>query len=266
MASSLSVRRLFYSFLLVYFLIHNAGCTPITVKVTADKNTQVTKGDAKPQSDGAQTVIRPTNIFKTDGDAMINQMSTKPIERDLRPFEWLYQHLGDYLMCAYGRHAGCEQKLARAMSLDQPKPQSSPENHQNYHQGMSPTSKPGSMPFGPLVVDHPGPQMQQDMQPFPPMQPNNGPGYMGQQPYFGHLGGPLPMMEPPTMIMSPYGPMTGVPGPYPNGPKPLMMMNPMVSKDYMKMESAPMGQFTGAPIPNMPGYPMMGPSGPEQYH
>ncbi|VDP91276.1 unnamed protein product [Echinostoma caproni] len=71
-----------------------------------------------------QTIIQPTNMFK-DVPGMKVPMRPTASRRDtfqrdhLRPFEWLYKHLSNYLVCSYSEQPDCDKKLADSMRLEE---------------------------------------------------------------------------------------------------------------------------------------------------
>ncbi|KAA3681013.1 uncharacterized protein DEA37_0000493 [Paragonimus westermani] len=272
MGCSRSFCKLSILLLLLCFLIQTTSCSPVKGETVIIKNKQDVdaKEEVKQQLEGASTVIRPANIFKTDGDSMVTKPDgEKSFERNLRPFEWLYQQLGEYLMCAYGKRVGCEQKLANAINLDQTKPQLVPSKQEDNSVGMVTRPKPLYPSWQPMsgATNHDpmftGPFMRQNMPWRPPMQPQDGAFFLGQQPYFGPSRHPQQMsvMEPARMGTVPYGRLSGYEEHNVNAMRPMLLMNPIERKEDMKTENNPMGpvlvgQFPGMPAQNMPPFPM----------
>ncbi|KAG5449422.1 hypothetical protein CSKR_107561 [Clonorchis sinensis] len=111
------------SVVLLCVVIGNAFSANVQSTPAPEKKTQSVDSQAKEaisELQGTQTIIRPTNIFAAGSDLISHDArGSSSQERDLRPFEWLYKHLTEYLICAYGERAECEQKLAHAIRLDE---------------------------------------------------------------------------------------------------------------------------------------------------
>lgn len=84
---------------------------------------KTTTGDPKQtdKSPNMHTIIQSTSLFKDMSQIQepAKRIRTRSSSRDLRPFEWLYKHLSDYLMCSYGERTDCDKKLAKSMALEE---------------------------------------------------------------------------------------------------------------------------------------------------
>lgn len=68
-------------------------------------------------------MVKPANVYRQNNEWSEKESEDNAEEdqkvTDLRPFEWLHKHLSDFLLCAYSERSGCEQKLSKAIRLEQ---------------------------------------------------------------------------------------------------------------------------------------------------
>ncbi|CAH8609306.1 unnamed protein product [Dicrocoelium dendriticum] len=110
----------------VYFcaLFHGSISAPVTGKANPEATKEGDKLASKEdESKGTQTIIRPTNVFRSDDLKLAAKglPNGKEFKRDLRPFEWLYNTLDNYLRCAYSNGADCEGRLVSSIKLGENK-------------------------------------------------------------------------------------------------------------------------------------------------
>lgn len=155
---------------LLCVLILNTTAQPVSQKNVTNGR----KGGEDKTKKGSESIVSPTNIFK-DNDGTIssgksqNNGLDETTKRNLRPFEWLYKHLGEYLMCAYSERNDCEEQLAKNIRREEITTRDSERQNQHplkfegpskYLFGSFPRGRPmdGFQPYPAPYFDGPGPQ------------------------------------------------------------------------------------------------------------
>ncbi|TPP61414.1 hypothetical protein FGIG_01546 [Fasciola gigantica] len=113
-----------YRTIWIFCLVLLSSLAPgsLEAPVTKDTATPNSRQNKQPgSSTNIQTVIQSTNLFKdvSQVPGSTTRARARSSMRDLKPFEWLYKHLSDYLMCSYGEHTDCDKKLAKSMALEE---------------------------------------------------------------------------------------------------------------------------------------------------